>query len=250
MLAKTGAWWITRVWGQAATDTQLLQYAVSAYHVNDVTVKDHQHPFVGNSYCPSFSTVEQNRSHHCLVDPTLCTQRYFTLRTKTGLETRECRSGLWSLRGLTVRDENITELSMQYDQRETSAIYQMRKGFAISTSSYFNTDVTVTFKVFIDLNSFFVSPVLVWEATPTEYYWIYSMKKLCVFLDCKCSRTCVISRLFPRLDLTLLAHLLWLLPIQSYINTWGREVLRIRPTLANTQQASRNVIHLYFHRRW
>ncbi len=56
-------------------------------------VKDRQHPFVGCSYWPCHTTVEQNRVHHCLVDPALCTQRYFTPRLKTGLQARECGAG-------------------------------------------------------------------------------------------------------------------------------------------------------------
>ncbi len=33
---------------------------------------------------------KDDRVRYCLVDPTLCTQRYFTPRPKTGLQAREC----------------------------------------------------------------------------------------------------------------------------------------------------------------
>ncbi len=55
--------------------------------------KYHQHSFVGNSYWPRFTTVEQNRARPCLVDPTLYTQRYLTPRPNTELQPRECRTG-------------------------------------------------------------------------------------------------------------------------------------------------------------
>ncbi len=58
-----------------------------------VVVKDRQHPFVGLSYWPRSATVEHNRAHHCLVDPALCTQRYFTPLPQIGLLTRECGTG-------------------------------------------------------------------------------------------------------------------------------------------------------------
>ncbi len=48
-------------------------------------VNDLQHTFVGG-------TVEQNRAHYFLVDPALCTQRYFRPRSKTGWQARECET--------------------------------------------------------------------------------------------------------------------------------------------------------------
>ncbi len=49
------------------------------YAPDAVIIKD-RHPFVGYSYCPRLVPVEQNQTHHCLVDPALCAQRYFTNR--------------------------------------------------------------------------------------------------------------------------------------------------------------------------
>ncbi len=40
-----------------------------------------------NTLSPAFCTG------HVLVDPVLCTQRYFTPRPKTGLQARECGAG-------------------------------------------------------------------------------------------------------------------------------------------------------------
>ncbi len=37
------------------------------------------HPFVGFLYWPHFATIEQNRTHDCLVGPALCTLWYFHL---------------------------------------------------------------------------------------------------------------------------------------------------------------------------
>ncbi len=55
-----------------------------------LSLSDLQHPFAGYSYRQCLVTVDQNRAHHCLVDPAFCTQRYFTQRTKTGLSATEC----------------------------------------------------------------------------------------------------------------------------------------------------------------
>ncbi len=53
---------------------------IAAHHVYNSTdaviAEDHQYP-------SRLATVRPNRTHHCLVDPALCAQWYFTPRAKT-----------------------------------------------------------------------------------------------------------------------------------------------------------------------
>ncbi len=69
-------------------------YAISAPHVHHATdvviVKDRQHPFTSGSFWSHLASVEQNQTHHCLVDPALCVQRYFMPQPKMGLHAKEC----------------------------------------------------------------------------------------------------------------------------------------------------------------
>ncbi len=46
--------------------------------------------FAGYWYSPYLATVKEYWANYCLVDPALCTPRYFTPPPKTGLQAREC----------------------------------------------------------------------------------------------------------------------------------------------------------------
>ncbi len=50
-----------------------------------------QNLFVDSSHKPWLSTEQQNRAHHCHVQPPLCSQWYFTPRSKTRLHAKERR---------------------------------------------------------------------------------------------------------------------------------------------------------------
>ncbi len=101
------------------------------YNAADAVIgKDLQHPFVGHLCWPRFATVEKKQLHHGLVDPALFTQRYFTTRPKTGLQTRECTTGKFNpacdlFGALTVCDEDKTELLWLVNIHKWLAIKQV-----------------------------------------------------------------------------------------------------------------------------
>ncbi len=86
--------------------------------------KDCPHSFFDSFKWPRLAAAEMNRTHNCLVDPTLCTQRYFTERQELKAKTGNIKSVFDLFDSLAVCDEPQVEVRKLADLLHVPIITQ------------------------------------------------------------------------------------------------------------------------------